>query len=250
MNIAIVDDLSSESDALQTILNEYAAINRLTLAIDVFPSGEDFLRSFSPFSYAVIFMDIYMKGMTGVETAKKVRESDRDTLLVFLTTSGDHRADAFLLHAYDYIEKPTKRDKLFRVMDDILHNHTTLFSDKLSFSAEGQDYALPYPDIASVTTAQRNYLEIADRFGNVYQSRMTFSGILKELENDSRFLQINRTILVNLEQVESVKDGMCLLKNNVSFPIHSKKTKEIKQKWQNFMFSQIRKNNQERGMHL
>ena len=250
MNIAIVDDLSSESDALRNILNEYAAINRLTFAIDIFPSGEDFLRNFSPFSYAVIFMDIYMTGMTGVETAKKVRESDRDTLLVFLTTSGDHRADAFSIHAYDYIEKPTKKDKLFRVMDDILQNHTTLFSDKLSFIADGQDYALPYPDILSVVTAQHNYLEIADRFGNTYQPRMTFSTILKELDKDSRFLQINRNILVNLEQIEALKDGMCLLKNGASFPIHSKKTKEIEQKWQNFMFSRIRKNNQERGLHL
>ncbi len=62
MNIAIVDDLSSESDALRNILNEYAAINRLT----------------------------------------------------------------FSIHAYDYIEKPTKRDKLFRVMDDILENDNRL----------------------------------------------------------------------------------------------------------------------------
>ena len=250
MNIAIVDDLSPESDALMDILNEYAAINKLALSIDVFPSGEDLLRCFSPFSYAVIFMDVYMAGMTGVEAARKVRETDRDTLIVFLTTSGDHRADAFSIHAYDYIEKPTKREKLFRVMDDILENYTTLYSDKLSFSAEGQDYALPYPDIASVMTAQRNYLEIADRFGNVYLSRMTFSAVVKELVKDSRFLQINRTILVNLEQVKSFKDGICLLKNNASFPIHSKKTKEIEQKWQNYMFSRIRKNNQERGLHL
>ena len=250
MNIAIVDDLSSESDALRNILNEYSAINRLALSIDVFSSGEDFLRGFSPFSYAVVFLDIYMTGMTGVETAKEVRKTDRDTLLVFLTTSGDHRADAFSIHAYDYIEKPTKREKLFRVMDDILQNHTTLFSDKLSFSAEGQNYSLPYPDIASVMTAQRNYLEIADRFGNVYHSRMTFSAVVKELEKDSRFLQVNRTILVNLEQVEALKDGMCLLKNKTSFPVYSKKTKEIEQKWQNFMFARIRKNNQERGLHL
>ena len=250
MNIAIVDDLSPESDALMDILNEYAAINKLALSIDVFPSGEDFLRCFSPFSYAVIFMDVYMAGMTGVEAARKVRETDRHTLIVFLTTSGDHRADAFSIHAYDYIEKPTKREKLFRVMDDILQNHTSLFSDKLSFSSEGQDYALPYPDIVSVMTAQRNYLEIVDRFGNKYLSRMTFSTIVKELEKDNRFLQINRTTLVNLEQVKSFKDVTCLLKNNASFPIYSKKTKEIEQKWQNYMFSRIRKTNQERGLHL
>lgn len=250
MNIAIVDDLSSESDILKKILNEYAAINRLSFMIDVFPSGEDFLQSFSPFSYTVIFLDIYMAGMTGIETAKKIRETDRDTLLVFLTTSGDHRADAFSIHAYDYIEKPTRREKLFRVMDDILKNHTALFSGQLSFNANGQDCALAYPDIASVMTAQRNYLEIADRFGNVYPSRMTFSSIVKELNKDSRFLQINRTILVNLEQVESITDGMCLLKNRTSFPVYSKKTKEIEQKWQNFMFARIRRNNQERGLHL
>ncbi len=250
MNIAIVDDLSSESDKLKDILNEYAAINRLDFSLDIFKSGEEFLDNFSAFSYTIIFMDIYMQEMTGIETAKKVRETDTTSLIVFLTTSGDHMADAFSIHAYDYVEKPAAKEKLFHVMDDILHNHTTLFSNKLSFNTDGHDYIIPYPDIVSVETAKRNYLNIADISGAVYLTRMTFSTILKELGTDNRFLQINRNILVNLEQIKSINEGICTLKSGSSFSVYSKKAKELEQKWQNYIFSNIRKNNHERGIHL
>lgn len=250
MNIAIVDDLSYENDKLKNILNEYAAINKFALKTDEYNDGESFLNNYSPYAYTIVFLDIFMDGLSGVDIAKMIRKSDPDTIIVFLTTSVEHMADAFSIHAYDYITKPTCTEKLFRVMDDILHNHTTFFSDTFSFTTDGQSYALAYPDIVSVITAEHNYLDIIDKTGNVYHPRMTFSYALKELETDKRFLQINRNIIVNLDNVEALNDGMCLLSNHSSFPVYSKKTKEIERKWHNYTFSKIRKNNKERGFHL
>ena len=154
MNIAIVDDLSYENDKLKNILNEYAAINKIALKTDEYNNGESFLKNYSPYAYTIVFLDIFMDGLSGVDIAKIIRKSDTDTIIVFLTSSVEHMADAFSIHAYDYIIKPTCKKKLFRVMDDILHNHTTFFSDKFSFTTEGQSYALAYPDIVSVITAE------------------------------------------------------------------------------------------------
>lgn len=46
-----------------------------------------------------------MDGMTGLDAVRKIRETDRDALIVFVSSSGDHFPDALMLHAYDYLRK-------------------------------------------------------------------------------------------------------------------------------------------------
>lgn len=168
MNIAIVDDKSEEREALKTLLTEYTAINSLEIILHEFPSGEIFLSEYTPFTYTVVFLDIYMNGMTGVETAEKIRKTDTDTPVIFLTTSREHMGNAFSVHAFDYIEKPADREKLFTCMDDLLKTKTALYSETLHFSQDRIEHRLPFPDIVSVNTAKTNYLDITDKKGKVY----------------------------------------------------------------------------------
>ena len=98
-----------------------------------FTSGEEILDGYRPYQYSVIFLDIYMDGINGIDTAKKIRETDRDALLVFLTTSEDHMMSAWRIHAYEYILKPVKIEQVFLVMDDILERTTSLDFQRFSF---------------------------------------------------------------------------------------------------------------------
>ncbi len=73
----------------------------------MFPLFEGIAGRLPSFLFAaVIFMDIYMEGMTGMESHRKHScAMDSDTLIVFLTASEEHMPDAFRFHAYDYISK-------------------------------------------------------------------------------------------------------------------------------------------------
>lgn len=182
-----------------------------------------------------------MNGITGTKTAETIRKSDADTIIIYLTTSNEHMAEAFSTHAYDYIEKPAVRERLFRVMDDVLRSRTPVSDNRLTFSVSGQDHILPYADIVSVCTADHNYLNIDDRHNNTYRPRMTFSAVMDILSDDSRFLQINRNILVNMDCISSFDDNVCRLNNGSSFPVYTKKVRDIEQKWNNYMFIKLRK---------
>ncbi len=82
MNIAIVDDMEADQLRLEQILRQYAAMNRLELHIDRFSCGEAFLKDYQPFRYTLIFLDVFMDGITGIETAETIRQSDEDSALV------------------------------------------------------------------------------------------------------------------------------------------------------------------------
>ncbi|MCR5685077.1 MAG: LytTR family DNA-binding domain-containing protein [Lachnospiraceae bacterium] len=240
MNIAIVDDLREESDRLEGILKDYTARNDPGAKISVFRSGEEFLDGFTAFAYTVIFLDIYMEGITGIETAERIRKLDGDVCIIFLTTSSEHLWGAFHVHAYEYLVKPAAAEKVFRVMDDLYRMHTDPKAATLDFTAGKTDHHIVCDDIVSVCTAETNYLNIVDREGNVFHPRLTFSNVSKELENDTRFLLINRGILVNMDHIICFEHGMCLLRGDLKYPVFSKKLAETEQKWQNYTFAKIR----------
>lgn len=240
MNIAIVDDIAKEIDSLEEILKDYAAIHAIPLTISHFSGGEAFLENYVPFQYTAIFLDIYMDGITGIRTAERVREQDPETLILFLTTSIEHMQSAFSIHAYDYIEKPANKDRLFHVMDDILKKETKDSSARLSFSHNKQSYSLPCSRIQAVCTDKTNYLTITDSDGTQYHPRMTFGSVSDLLENEPSFLLINRGVFVNMDYIDHFAAGICYLQDDLNYRVFTKKAKETEQIYQNYTFTQMR----------
>ena len=151
MNIAIVDDIPEETEPLKEYLAEYASVNKLDFSLEEYESAEALLEDYRPFRYTMIFMDIYMEGMTGVEAAKKIRLTDSDTFLIFLTNSLEFMPEAFSLHAFEYMEKPVKRDRIFTILDDILKLDTDRsVSPLLEFISNRNKVLLPYDSIVFI----------------------------------------------------------------------------------------------------
>ncbi len=242
MNIAIIDDAAEEIKEVTALLKQYAALNQIEIEIDRFSCAEAFLKKYRPLLFTVIFMDIYMEGMTGIEAAERIRETDRSVALIFLTTSEEHRPDAFRCHAYDYLTKPVQKDSLFRTMDDLLRIRTETGGQKLIFSSNRREYSLPYSEITCVRTESNgsNYLEIMDAFGNSYRTRMTFSSVSRQLTEDSRFILLQSCVLVNLEHIALLKENCAVLAGGEQLPFSGRKAREIRRVWQNYMFANIR----------
>ncbi len=240
MNIALIDDIPEERGRLRKILTEYAGIHRLEISLQEFSCAEDFLADYRPLKYTIIFMDIYMEGMSGIEAAQKIRETDEDTILVFLTTSDDHRAEAFRCHAYDYLRKTSKPDLINETMDHILRLHTKQDGDRFSFTCDRQEYSILYADLLYLQ-AEGNYLMVAGSGGEEWKVRMKFSDAEDILLKDSRFLTMIRGLIVNLDYVIRISRDTCLLQNGMTLPIHTRKSREIEQIWRNYNFSKLRR---------
>lgn len=247
MNIAIVDDEQREIDTLSDILKEYAALSKLPLSLQIFHSAEELLPVYRPYAYTAIFMDIYMSGMTGIAAAEQILSRDRHALIIFLTTSAEYMPEAFSMHAYDYISKPAKEERLFKVMDDALMRQTEYQnSPKLTFSWERRNISLPYSDIICIKTGKHNYLEIIDTSNNTFLTRQTFSEVTRSLTGDGRFLTVLRGVLVNMEHIIGMEKGICRLSNGTEVPVSIKNAKELEATWQNYIFDRIRIERQER----
>ena len=85
MRIALVDDSEIERGILLSLITDYGCEKQILFESDCFDSGDAFLSSFSSDKYDIVFMDIFMNGMSGVETAIKMRQIDSHVILIFMT---------------------------------------------------------------------------------------------------------------------------------------------------------------------
>lgn len=154
--------------------------------------------------YDVVFLDVQMPGMTGLEAAPLVRDQPRPPAVVFVTAHPEHAVDAFAVEAFDYVLKPVDPDRLARVVQRLRERAPAQDSPvgKIPVVAGGrtelvdQDaihYVQADGDYSRVHTYDRSYLCTASL------------GELEERLPGNRFARIHRSYLVNLAKVASVR---------------------------------------------
>lgn len=245
MNIAVVDDNTRELENLSGLIRKFGEDRNLEVNVQSFSRGEELLEDYHPYKYTVVFLDIYMSGMTGIQVADSIRRNDPDTFIVFSTSSSDHMADAFRFHAFDYLEKPATEEKVYMIMDDVCRRTTDVIPT-FSFTCDRKKMEIPYSEIVAVAAAI-HYVDISDREGNTYRTLMAFSSAREKLEKDGRFLMITRGVLVNMEYIQGFENQVCMLDNGMSFPFTKRKRKQLEQIWQNYIISGLRREAIEKG---
>ena len=106
MKIAIIDDDQNDREYLTTYITNYGQNHPFPFSIDTFSSGELFFKNSIYTEYSIIFVDIYMEGIDGVEIAHTIHSSNKDCLIIFFTSSQDDMWRAIKTHAcFDYLLK-------------------------------------------------------------------------------------------------------------------------------------------------
>lgn len=110
MKIAIVEDKKQHSESLRDYLSRYAEEKGVFFDIHSFPDGLKFLEGYnSPFD--IVFMDVEMPHINGIETAKRLREIDRNICLIFITEFSQFAINGYEVEAFDFIAKPVEYEK-------------------------------------------------------------------------------------------------------------------------------------------
>lgn len=117
-SIAICDDLEAERISLARMIQAYARGHGLSVRLRLYASGESLLAALhGPEPIHLLFLDIYMPGLSGVETARRIRSSGSDLSIIFATTSQDHGLDSFEVQASDYLVKPFREEDVTACLD-------------------------------------------------------------------------------------------------------------------------------------
>ncbi|MCC3867923.1 LytR/AlgR family response regulator transcription factor [Terrisporobacter mayombei] len=232
MRIAIIDDIKNDRVNVKNIVNEFfldrfTKLDNMDLKIDEFENGEDFLSIFEPNYYDIIILDIYMKNITGMETARKIFNVDKSCNIIFLTTSSEHVFDSFEVKAVFYIIKPItlNKDKLFTALDYCLEN-LKLDTSSLDIIINKKTVNLLFSNIIYVDCERR--ISKFHTTKTTLVSNISLTNYSEILLSDKRFIECFRGIIINMEHVDKIENDDFILTNGEIIPISKRKKSTIK----------------------
>ncbi len=201
MKIAVCDDNLQDLEAFTAILSAYGKKTGSILHMNTFSSADSLLRTLeNGGKFDVIFLDILMPGINGIEAARELRQSDGDTELVFLTTSKDFALDAFSVKAKDYLVKPLTEATLFRLLDDLTAKLDD--SDAILIDSKKTLRKL-HPDRIEYCEVKGHNIFWNLRSGAVLESRNSIFETEKLLARSGFFIRVHRSFIVNLHCISS-----------------------------------------------
>jgi DNA-binding LytR/AlgR family response regulator len=223
MNIAICEDIAKDAaligDCLRQHFEKYGYIGK----VQTFSSGEALLSAFSPGAFDAIFLDIYMGGISGLETAKRMRDTDKSFALVFITASKDYALDAFSVRACAYVTKPVDRESIDLAFEQCrgIFMKNALF---IEVTANRGAIKVPLAKIYYAEVYGNNVLIHTGQ--DVIETRMVMDNLEKAL--GTSFLRCHRSHIVNMNYVDKVLEQYILMKNGDRIPMRQRGRSDIR----------------------
>ena len=232
MKIAIVDDNRQEIEILKKYIQGWSDQNGMQTSVILFDSGEAFTAEDDKNRFDIVFMDIIMDGQNGIETARALRRSSIDTLLVFITSSSEFMAQAFPCHAFDYIVKPYTKERIIQVLDEA---RAALRKRGDVIDISGNKFLF---DEILYIYSDLNYCDIYTK-SSLRKVRISFNELSQVLLSYPSFFIAGRGVIVNFENISHISEQECVTVSGDRVPVSRRRIRETKQAFYDWQFKKM-----------
>ena len=247
MHCAIVEDLDSDRQYLMDLIRKNCSKNHEHVDFSCFNCGEFFLQGLHHGLYSVVFLDILLgeNGISGIETALKMREFENRLPIIFTTTDPGFALEGYKAHPLDYLLKPIQEADLDWCLTE-LREHMAAPVFILVQENTGQGTFTPRTillDQFLYAETVRHGLILHTLEGEIF-TRMTFSQLAELFPRNGRFHVSGRGQLLNFSHVKTIyNDGRVLLKNGQSIFSTRRKAKDTQAAFSSYIFASLRQGN-------
>ncbi|MBQ2935220.1 MAG: response regulator transcription factor [Lachnospiraceae bacterium] len=234
MKIYICDDSQSDLLRLQHYLKKYAQEENLEIEIEEFLTARDMFLAHNAAKEkpVLLFLDIYMNQIDGIEAAKKLREAGIKTSILFTTSSMEHAMEAFQVHADGYLHKPFDYEAFKHAMSKVSGQLQTDYKT-IEVRIERMSRKFRVRDICFAESDNHGVQIYC--MDNVYRANITMEGLKEQLTEETSFVTCGRSYIINLAYVDSIDSEVINMKNNEMIPIPVRIRKQIREQYQQYL---------------
>ena len=210
------------SDHIKTLVSDFFRKKNREIRLRIFSSGEELLSGGGQID--ICFLDIQMKGMDGMETARRLRADKFQGFLIFITVLKEMVFSSFEVQAYDYLLKPVEEKQFEKTMERLYASMRSAGEDSMLIQKGYEGRIVQKDEII--------FCEIMDR--KIYLN-MTSGEVLdyyEQIENletklGSHFFRCHRSYLINLKHLKGYKNGTAYMDNGREVPVSRLRSKEF-----------------------
>jgi DNA-binding LytR/AlgR family response regulator len=222
VQIALVDDDPAEQQQLHALLKQYASTRKIKMQVLVFSDGEEILHRGSA-GLDAILLDIHMPHIDGMTAAQRIRETDPDVPLIFVTHRADYALQGYRVAALDFLVKPVEYALLENALDRVAARCTQAAPKYLYLRTGKKQHRLDIRHLIYAESQNHRLLLQTDT------EAIQYTGSLRTLEkaiHSYGFFCCHAAYLINLERVEYL-DGSDILVNGYRIPVSKHRRKQL-----------------------
>lgn len=216
--IGICDDCSEQNELLMQYMNNYQSEDEFTIVKSTDP--EDFLMKLEVNRPQLVFLDIDMGEMSGIQLGEKIKALKKDTIIVYITAYEKYALEAYQVRAFHYLLKPMTKEKFDQALEEALNkikkDHPDQPVKTFSIQLKGEIISLDYSDIYYFEKiGHRIKIHTENRDILYYDSLYNLLGKIK----DDSFIQCHQGYVVNADKIRSYRDKSLFLSGNMQLPV-------------------------------
>lgn len=203
MKIAIFDTDYKNSELLKRLIYDFSNYRRLELVVETFTNISDLVN----FQYDYTLYFISFTTESGLKIVEKLHQNRIKVPIIITSNNRSHAADAFKFNAYNFLEFPTQKDTLFRILNNYFKEY---FARSLIISHGFESVCINTDDIQYIEAFNKHCI-LHLKNGNI-ECGKTMSHVLAVL-TDNRFIKISRFFTVNSDYVTTFNSDLITLEN-------------------------------------
>jgi len=231
VRIGLCDDnkecLEKLYQALKTII-----VAMPNTSVDFFSSGNELVNQYENCNhYDLLFLDIEMPGLSGIETGHMIRERDSQVNIVFLTSHKQYMSQSLKVEVFDYLLKPLDLDELKLVLERAIKKYKEQHYI-IEIRIYDTSYTLEVNEIIYIES-DRNHITF-----HTVKEKYRCIGKLKEYQQKLAsygFLKCHNSILINMQYVKNIENDSIITKTGIVVDMSKRKKRECLRKFSEYI---------------
>lgn len=212
--IAVCDDEQMILSGIQKLISDFFRSKNIDCKVLLFSSGEELLNGDKEID--ILFLDIQMGRLDGIETARNLRNKGYKGYLIFITVLKEMVFQSFEVEPFDYLVKPVQQEHFTNTMERLLLSLKSADKETLLVQRGTESSVISFSDIV--------FCEIIDRKIYLHLKSadiVDFYGRIEHLETklDSRFFRCHRSYIINMQYLVSYKSGVAYMEGKHQIPV-------------------------------
>lgn len=228
IRIAVVDDENNICSFVEKCLLNLSKKYGINVEVDVFSSGEDLMNTINEIFYDVIFLDIKMNDLSGIDVSKLIRSAmgNEATQIVYISGNTEYAIEVYDYDPLHFLPKPLCEEKIEKAFVKLMRK-LNLKSEAFAYKIGHDTFKIAVKDILYFESNKR---KIIIHYGD---KQSEFYGSLENIQqqlNKYNFLLIHKSCLINPIHVRKCTYESVEMPNHIVLPIAQSKRKEIREK--------------------